>query len=118
MAATALPPGVRLAFEYTEELNRGFEVSEMDGGPGKQRPKFSRAIKKRQAKLVVLSYAAKKAFDRWWDEDLAGGCLWFNFSEPFENRMVEARFVMTKLQWRAQSKDVWESIVMIETLGR
>lgn len=117
MAATNLPAGLRLAFDYTEELDRGLIRSEMAGGPGKQRPEFSRVVKTRQAKLVATSLLAKQAFDRWWDADLSGGCLWFNFSDPFTNQMLEARFVMPKMQWRAITRDLWESTVMIETLG-
>lgn len=118
MALTTLPAGVRLAFDYTEELDRGLIVSEMEGGPGKQRPRFSSPMKTRRAKLVALSFEAKKAFTQWWDEDLAGGCLWFNFNEPFEQRMIEARFKMPKLSWRATTKNLWEATVIIESVGR
>lgn len=117
MASTTMPAGMRLALDYTEELDRGLLVSEMDGGPGKQRPRFSRAIKKRKAKLVALSLQSKLAFDRWWDTDLQGGCLWFNFTDPNINQVLEGRFVMPKLQWRMVSRDLWEANVVIETLG-
>lgn len=117
MALTTLPAGARLAFDYTEELDRGLIVSDMEGGPGKQRPRFSRPMKKRQAKLVILSFEAKKAFEQWWDSDLAGGCLWFNFNEPFEQKIIEARFAMPKLSLRPTTKHLWEATVIIESVG-
>lgn len=117
MAATRLPPGLRLAMDYNEELDRGLLDAAMDGGPGKQRPRYSRALKARQLKLVALSLAAKQAFDRWWDEDLKGGCEWFDFVDPLTSKSQEGRFIMPKLKWHMVSRGVWESSVTIQTLG-
>ena len=117
MANTTLPAGVRLAMDYTEEIDWGLEATEMEGGPGKQRPKFSRAIKKRKAKVVALSLPAKLAFDKWMDEDLNGGCAWFDFTDTDLNQILQARFVMPKLQWRRMAKHLWECTVVIETMG-
>ncbi|QKN84411.1 hypothetical protein MARILYN_3 [Vibrio phage Marilyn] len=117
MTLTNLPAGVRLAFGYEEELNRGLLKSEMEGGPGKQRPRYSVALKNRSVKLVAMSLHAKLAFDKWWDEELGGGSLWFNYVDPFTHKLMEARFTMDKLKWIAQSRDLWEAQVTIESVG-
>lgn len=117
MAATRLPPGLRLALDYEEELDRGLISADMDGGAGKQRPRYSRAIKTQQTKLVALSLGAKLAFNRWWDEELKGGAEWFDFTDPLLNTTKEARFTMPTFKWRMVARDLWEANVTIQTMG-
>ncbi|WP_434359920.1 hypothetical protein NF212_06540 [Parasalinivibrio latis] len=112
-----LPPYVRLAFDYGETLDRGVIRTDMDGGIAKQRPRYSRAIRTRHVKLVVLSLADKLAFDRWWDTELNGGAEWFTYPDPLRGGTETARFVTASLAWRAVNRDVWEAQSDIESLG-
>ncbi len=61
---------------YSEKQRDGRLFSRTQSGPGKVRRRYSSAVLQVSASLVV-TYAQKSRFERFWEEETAGGSLPF-----------------------------------------
>lgn len=103
---------------YGEEADFGVIRTETDSGIAKQRARFSKPIVTRDAAVIVMSLADKRALDAWIGGDLRGGAAWFAWTEPLTGNSVQARLVSGKWKWGEPQGPVWQATCQIETLGR
>lgn len=101
---------------YSEEADYGVLRTEMDSSIAKQRPTRSVPIVTRNVTIHVENIADKNAFDAWRKNDLNGSVGWFDWLDPLDGTVKQARIVGGKLQWSSPGK-VWRAVGQIETVG-
>jgi len=111
------PPYAKLLLAgYGEESDYGVLRTETDAGIAKQRARWSKAIVTREVQILVMNAADKVAFDDWMRADLAGGAGWFDFTDPLDRVVKQARFVGGKVKWTSPGR-VWTAQGQIESIG-
>lgn len=101
---------------FDEKPDFGVLRTETDGGISKQRPTRSLPIVRRNAQVLVSGLADKLAFDSWFRQDLNGGAGWFDWTDPLDETVKQARFVGGDLTWTSPGV-AWIAQVQIETVG-
>lgn len=101
---------------FTEADDYGVLRTDMDSGIAKQRPTRSLPIVTRDVIIHVETLADKNAFDTWRKTDLNGSVAWFDWLDPLDGVVKQARFVGGKLQWTSPGK-VWRASGQMETVG-
>ncbi|MFY1852373.1 hypothetical protein ACOTEY_00715 [Achromobacter xylosoxidans] len=101
---------------FKEEADYGILRTDMDGGIAKQRPRWTTPIVTRDVTVHVESVYLKNAFDAWLRVDLNGGSDWFDWLDPLDSVVKQARFVSGKLSWSSPGK-VWRATGQLETVG-
>lgn len=93
MAAIDIPATFQL-----RALRDGLEIaaprvieSEVDRGPPKRR-RASAAEACPVSAAFILTRSEHAAFSTWYDDTLAGGSAWFNWTHPITGAAVEAQF--------------------------
>jgi hypothetical protein len=66
--------------------------SEMEAGPPKQRRRFS-ATTDKVAGQIIVTKAQLSTFNSFWDGDIAGGALAFDWQHPITGNPASMRFV-------------------------
>lgn len=84
---------------YSETQDTGVKRTETDGGIAKQRPGWSIPVVRRSASISVASLTDKQAFDTWMKNELAGGALWFDFTDPVDGKTKRAQIVGGTVTW-------------------
>lgn len=89
-----LPSYVKISFDsYSQKRESGILRTDMESGPPRQARFKTRVMITRNAKLIIESKANFQAFETWFMNDLAGGSLFFNMTDPVSKQTIEARFV-------------------------
>lgn len=101
---------------YSEKADFGVLRTSMDGGPAKQRARWTKPIVTREAQVKVPGAAEKLAFDAWMRDQLYGGVGWFTFYDPLVGQMKQARIVNGELTWTSPGI-VWIGQCRLETIG-
>ncbi|MGR6075442.1 hypothetical protein [Achromobacter sp. CSND-B12] len=101
---------------FKEEADFGILRTEMDGGIAKQRPRWTTPIVTRDVSIHVDSAAQKIDFDQWLETDLNGGAAWFDWIDPLDGVLKQARIVSGKVAWTSPGK-VWRANAQLETVG-
>jgi hypothetical protein len=112
-----LPSYVRILFDgYQEQKESGILRTEFESGPPRQARFKSRVMKTRAAKLYLETKQNFFDFETWFREDLKGGALFFNMTDPVTGQTIEARFVAGSYVSKPMSAalDCWEVECQIE----
>lgn len=100
---------------YTEKADWGVLRTDMDGGIAKQRARYSLPIVSRPCTILVKTTADRRSFDAWLKTDLQGGVAWFDFTDPVDRVLKQARIV-GPVTWAPQGF-AWTAQITLETLG-
>lgn len=117
MAATWPTFALILQDGYQESADYGVLRSDMDSGISKQRRRYSRPIVTRGLTFSMNGLDMKALFDKWVDQDLQGGVLWFDYLDPTTSIVKQGRMVGGKYQWDAPRGLEWTGSCQIETVG-
>lgn len=101
---------------FTETPDYGVLRTDMDGGIAKQRPQWTVAIVTRDVVIHVDDLAHKNAFDQWLRDDLNRGVAWFEWLDPLDSVLKQARIVSGKISWTSPGR-VWRAAAQMETVG-
>lgn len=101
---------------YQETPDFGVLRTDMDNSIAKQRPRRSLPIVTRTVKIKVDDKVRKAEFDEWFAEDLNGGTAFFEYTDPLDGVLKQARFVGGQIQWTSLGL-VWFADASLETLG-
>lgn len=101
---------------FKEEPDYGVLRTDMDGGIAKQRPRWTTKIVTRDVTIHVETVARKNDFDLWMDLDLNRGAGWFDWVDPLDQVLKQARIVSGKISWSSPGK-VWRATARLETVG-
>lgn len=89
-----LPSYVKILYDgYTQKRESGIIRTEMESGPPRQARFKSRVMINRPVKLYINGVSNFQAFETWFMNDLAGGSLFFNMTDPVSGSTIEARFM-------------------------
>lgn len=114
---TAFPSYAKVLLAgFTEESDYGALRTDMDGGVAKQRPRWTTPIVTRDVTVHVAAVELKNAFDLWMRSELSGGTGWFEWVDPLDCVVKQARFVGGKVSWTTPGK-VWRAAAKLETVG-
>lgn len=100
---------------YQEHPDWGVLRTDMDGGIAKQRARYSLPIVTRTATVFVKTTADRRSFDAWLKSDLSGGVNWFDYTDPVDQVIKQARIVGS-VQWQPNGV-TWQAQIQLETLG-
>lgn len=76
--------------------------SSNDTGPANQRKRYTAAVRKISTPFSCNN-TQRIIFDAFWDDDLEGGVLSFNWTDPVSNATVSFRFIATEPpEWRGE----------------
>ena len=100
---------------YSEERDYGVLRTEMDGGLANQRARWTKPIVTRSVIIRVMDKTDKALFDEWMRDDLNGGVGWFDFTDPLDSTVKQARIVGGKLSWSSPGR-VWFGECELETV--
>lgn len=90
--------------------------SDMESGPPKQVRRFSRSMIKRPVLLYLDSKSDFNSFVTWVNDTLAGGSLWFNWSDPVSGAIKLTRIVDGVYEARPDAAMTqWEISTVFET---
>lgn len=101
---------------FKEDPDYGVLRTDMDGGIAKQRPRWTTPIVKRDVTIHVESITLKNAFDSWFRDDIFGGAGWFDWTDPLDGALKQARFVGGAISWTSPGK-IWRATAQMETVG-
>lgn len=101
---------------YTESSDYGVLRTEMDGGIAKQRARWTKPIVTRQAVIHVKDKNDKISFDLWVKTDLNNGAGWFDYTDPVDGTVKQARIKGGAIQWTTPGL-VWRASCELETIG-
>jgi hypothetical protein len=113
-----LPSYVKILFDgYQEQRESGILRTEFENGPPRQARFKSRVLKTRSAKLYLATKQNFFDFEDWFADDLKGGSLFFNMTDPVTGNTIEARFVAgTYIASPMSAKlDCWQVECQIES---
>jgi len=89
--------------------------SSMDAGPAKVRRRATCAVRPVSGKMVMTA-AELDTFREFYDDDILGGSLRFNWVDPLDGTTaVEMRFTAPP-SWSAFGQDGWEVSMQLEIL--
>lgn len=101
---------------YRERPSSGVLSSEMDVGPAKTRRR-STATTTRLPVMVTLSNEQLGIFEDWFNQDVAGGALPFDWERPRTHQIVQARIVGDppyELRPLASGSEYWRLSMTLE----
>jgi hypothetical protein len=101
---------------YQEKANYSVLRTEMDSGIPKQRPRRSLPMVVRDVKVKVANKTEKASFDAWIKDDIFGGTAWFDYTDPIDNVVKQARIVSGDVTWSSPGV-VWFADMKLETVG-
>lgn len=104
---------------YAEEPEPAVIRTEMESGPAKQAMVRSLVTIQRPVKALITSNADYQSFMTWFRTDIKRGALWFDWTDPVDGQVKQARIVGGKIDPRPQRKDMsrWHIGLRIETWG-
>lgn len=108
-----------LADGFKEQRASALQRTDMETGPAKQaRVKF-RPMVARPVKILLGSLADYEAFTEWFVTELKEGALWFDWTDPIRNVLVQARFTGDGLEAMPDVQDGsrWIVAQKMETWG-
>lgn len=85
-------PSCPLASGYSEAPKSQVLRSSMDAGPPKSRRRFTAALRTVSVQLV-MSKVQLAEFEAWFDADIQGGALPFNWTQPRTDEVVSVVIV-------------------------
>jgi hypothetical protein len=89
-----LPSYVKILFEgYSQTRESGILRTEFETGPPRQARFKSRVMITRDARLYISGNNNFQSFETWFMNDLKGGALFFNLTDPVKGTTTEGRFV-------------------------
>lgn len=107
-----------LASGFAEQRESALLRTEMESGPPKQAKIKSRVLVTRPVKVLLQSRADYLRFVDWFADDLNEGSSWFDFMDPVDRTVKQARFVGGGLEASPQAGlTVWTINAKIETWG-
>lgn len=113
------PTYAYLAFDdFAEQPQTVTLRSEMESGPPKQARILSRAMVTRPATVILKSNADYLAFRTWFRDAINRGVDWFDWIDPVDGQMKQARIVNGFLQNASpQSPDLswWHVKLQLES---
>lgn len=104
-----------LSDNYQEAADWGVLRTDMDGGIAKQRARYSKAIVLRTITAFVHTSTDRLSFDAWLETGLSGGVDWFNYTDPVDSVVKQARIV-GQVQWQPNGP-TWSAQIQVESIG-
>lgn len=101
---------------YEESPDYNVLRSPMDNAIAKQRPRRSLPIVLRSVRIKVENKSQKINFDNWFKNDINGGTSFFDYTDPLDGSVKQARFVDGNISWTTPG-NVWFADAQIETIG-
>jgi len=106
--------GTVLADGWRDTLPRMSERSEVDSGPAKQRRITTGAPYRVQVRYLVPNAAALALLEDFYKNDAAAGAVWFNWTHPVKQVVVQARFVAGEEPYTEAYNRAWLATVSLE----
>ena len=107
-----------LADGYAEQRESALLRTEMESGPPKQAKIKSRVMVVRPVNVLIQSRADYLSFVTWFKDTLNEGSSWFDFTDPVDRAVKQARFVGGGLEASPQAgMTLWTIPLKIETWG-
>jgi len=91
--------------------------TDMESGPPKQAMLRSRVMVAREVRYAFGSLADYQAFIAWFNNDIARGAAWFDWPDPIDDSVKQARIVGGVIDEEEPNRtlDVWVLKFSIET---
>lgn len=91
--------------------------TDMESGPPKQAKIRSRVMVTREVRYAFGSIADYQAFITWFNTGIARGAGWFDWNDPIDDSVKQARIVGGQIEEEQPNKtlDVWQLKFRIET---
>lgn len=112
---------------YAKLLREGFarapgpvvERSEMQSGPPKQRRNASRAMWRLPVRYLLATKADYVSFVTWFESTVQAGAAWFDWTDPLDGTVRQARIVGGAIDPQPQRKDqeIWIVAFELEYWG-
>ena len=78
---------------FSQQRESALMRTEMESGPPRQAKVRSRIMVTRNARIYLATLADFQAFETWYASDCNLGASWFNFTDPVNGNVIQARFV-------------------------
>jgi len=115
-----LPAYVKILFDgFQQTKQSGILRTEFESGPPRQARFQSRTMTVRDTKLYINSKANFLAFQTWFNDDIDGGALFFDMTDPVSGNAIEGRIIGGTYSARpfSAAMDSWEITCQIESWG-
>lgn len=102
---------------YRVSREPAVQRTDMESGPPKQAKLRSRVMVTREVRYALDSIADYNAFIAWFNTDIARGAAWFDWPDPIDDSVKQARIVGGVIEEEQPNKtlDVWLLKFRIET---
>ena len=114
----AFPWYARLYLDgFAETPGVAVERSDMESGPAKQRKVRSRVLVQRPVKYALDSLVDYQNFMNWFKTSINNGADWFDWTDPVDGVIKQARIVDGNIQATPLNKTFrfWDVVFVIET---
>ena len=115
----AFPAYGRLSGKYGEKPTSAVLRTEMESGPAKQAKIHSRSMVTRAVTMIFTS-TEYTSFMTWFRDSISRGADWFDWTDPIDDTLKQARIVKGELEADSFSKSEgdllsWEVKFLLET---